>query len=130
MHDPHQSHVLFWLLHSAICIPDLLICYHPRSSHYNSLAVRMSNPLLLFTISLLSFIPLWTFIFFFFFLMIRRPPRSPLFPYTTLFRSAVSTAAPCALPLRAKGHSPGPRPLRSGRRSRRPRGAWRQQSPA
>src|SRR2546421_7714234 len=25
--------------------------------------------------------------FFFFFLMIRRPPRSPLFPYTTLFRS-------------------------------------------
>src|SRR5258705_10888464 len=28
---------------------------------------------------------------FFFFLMIRRPPRSTLFPYTTLFRS--STAA-------------------------------------
>src|SRR2546430_7152411 len=27
--------------------------------------------------------------FFFFFLMIRRPPRSTLFPYTTLFRSAV-----------------------------------------
>src|SRR3712207_7398889 len=26
---------------------------------------------------------------FFFFLMIRRPPRSPLFPYTTLFRSIV-----------------------------------------
>src|SRR2546429_2435807 len=33
--------------------------------------------------------------FFFFFLMIRRPPRSTLFPYTTLFRSlafAVTTA--------------------------------------
>src|SRR2546430_12736726 len=28
------------------------------------------------------------YIFFFFFLMIRRPPRSTLFPYTTLFRSA------------------------------------------
>src|SRR5258708_12807557 len=28
----------------------------------------------------------------FFFLMIRRPPRSTLFPYTTLFRSAVSSA--------------------------------------
>src|SRR6266481_8437182 len=28
------------------------------------------------------------FIIFFFFLMIRRPPRSTLFPYTTLFRSA------------------------------------------
>src|SRR6185312_17481862 len=27
------------------------------------------------------------FIAFFFFLMIRRPPRSTLFPYTTLFRS-------------------------------------------
>src|SRR5919112_4364095 len=31
----------------------------------------------------------------FFFLMIRRPPRSTLFPYTTLFRSA---ARPCAAP--------------------------------
>src|SRR2546429_3887639 len=30
-------------------------------------------------------------IFFFFFLMIRRPPRSTLFPYTTLFRSIWST---------------------------------------
>src|SRR5256885_16585391 len=28
-------------------------------------------------------------IFSFFFLMIRRPPRSTLFPYTTLFRSVV-----------------------------------------
>src|SRR6266568_5375665 len=28
------------------------------------------------------------FVIFFFFLMIRRPPRSTLFPYTTLFRSA------------------------------------------
>src|SRR5437588_7364634 len=30
---------------------------------------------------------LWSFSFFIFFLMIRRPPRSTLFPYTTLFRS-------------------------------------------
>src|SRR3712207_9178988 len=30
----------------------------------------------------------------FFFLMIRRPPRSTLFPYTTLFRSAVGPS-PC-----------------------------------
>src|SRR2546429_7049575 len=29
----------------------------------------------------------YSFLFFFFFLMIRRPPRSTLFPYTTLFRS-------------------------------------------
>src|SRR6266511_6030984 len=31
--------------------------------------------------------PTHTSLFFFFFLMIRRPPRSTLFPYTTLFRS-------------------------------------------
>src|SRR3990170_7586894 len=31
------------------------------------------------------------FCFFFFFLMIRRPPRSTLFPYTTLFRSQPSS---------------------------------------
>src|ERR1022692_4147135 len=35
-----------------------------------------------------SFILFLSFVcFFFFFLMIRRPPRSTLFPYTTLFRS-------------------------------------------
>src|SRR2546429_8957534 len=32
------------------------------------------------------------FVFFFFFLMIRRPPRSTLFPYTTLFRSTLVEA--------------------------------------
>src|SRR6266540_5450796 len=31
--------------------------------------------------------------FFFFFLMIRRPPRSTLFPYTTLFRSPTRSDA-------------------------------------
>src|ERR1035441_10739852 len=30
---------------------------------------------------------LYAWLLFFFFLMIRRPPRSTLFPYTTLFRS-------------------------------------------
>src|SRR5258707_14247109 len=34
------------------------------------------------------------FLFFFFFLMIRRPPRSTLFPYTTLFRSRGSIRVP------------------------------------
>src|SRR5688572_32715877 len=29
------------------------------------------------------------YVFIFFFLMIRRPPRSTLFPYTTLFRSSI-----------------------------------------
>src|SRR2546421_8709848 len=39
--------------------------------------------------------------YFFFFLMIRRPPRSTLFPYTTLFRSEVSARYQCAERLRA-----------------------------
>src|SRR2546422_3204861 len=34
-----------------------------------------------------------SFILFFFFLMIRRPPRSTLFPYTTLFRSPEEVVA-------------------------------------
>src|SRR6267143_5963400 len=34
------------------------------------------------------------FINLFFFLMIRRPPRSTLFPYTTLFRSLGATVVP------------------------------------
>src|SRR6266478_7427984 len=39
---------------------------------------------------------------FFFFLMIRRPPRSTLFPYTTLFRSrAGGPGPPCPSPERA-----------------------------
>src|SRR5690349_22833954 len=37
---------------------------------------------------------MWLDVFFiYFFLMIRRPPRSTLFPYTTLFRSRRSTSA-------------------------------------
>src|SRR5436309_5209818 len=38
------------------------------------------------SVFILCLIPL-SFVVFFFFLMIRRPPRSTLFPYTTLFRS-------------------------------------------
>src|SRR5689334_25417652 len=43
--------------------------------------------MLLLLCSLLSYLFRLSFLFFFFFLMIRRPPRSTLFPYTTLFRS-------------------------------------------
>src|SRR5215208_7724994 len=35
-----------------------------------------------------------SFVVFFFFLMIRRPPRSTLFPYTTLFRPACGRGEP------------------------------------
>src|SRR5471032_3557861 len=39
------------------------------------------------------------FVFFFFFLMIRRPPRSTLFPYTTLFRSCRPAGGGPSLPV-------------------------------
>src|SRR2546429_3032088 len=34
---------------------------------------------------------MYVLVIFFFFLMIRRPPRSTLFPYTTLFRSGLES---------------------------------------
>src|SRR6266487_4839456 len=51
---------------------------------------------------------------FFFFLMIRRPPRSTLFPYTTLFRSA-----PAPRLARWARCSPKSGPRRSDRKSTR-----------
>src|SRR5690349_21927510 len=47
--------------------------------------------------------------------MIRRPPRSTLFPYTTLFRSA-DAATPIAMPRRTKPRVSGIRPVRAGPR--------------
>src|SRR6478609_11601489 len=41
----------------------------------------------LFFVIVFFLVAFFLFILFFFFLMIRRPPRSTLFPYTTLFRS-------------------------------------------
>src|ERR1022692_2089625 len=41
------------------------------------------------SVQIVSRIPI---VFCFFFLMIRRPPRSTLFPYTTLFRSVIPPA--------------------------------------
>src|SRR3712207_6937128 len=49
---------------------------------------------------------------FFFFLMIRRPPRSTLFPYTTLFRSR--PGSPGRLPARRPPAAGGPRQRRGG----------------
>src|SRR6476661_9217666 len=40
-----------------------------------------------FSFFFIHFSDIYPFYFLFFFLMIRRPPRSTLFPYTTLFRS-------------------------------------------
>src|SRR3712207_7239483 len=56
---------------------------------------------------------------FFFFLMIRRPPRSTLFPYTTLFRSRAS----CCIGGRGRRSRASPRRPRDAtpRRPRPPR---------
>src|SRR5258708_37195105 len=65
---------------------------------------------------------LLTALVFFFFLMIRRPPRSTLFPYTTLFRSPsrrrarrwASPVPPCSA---RRPCSPGP-PVRDRKSTR------------
>src|SRR5947208_15306928 len=65
------------------------------------------------------FVLLYSYFYFFFFLMIRRPPRSTLFPYTTLFRSR------SANPVLTSGQTlvapPGPEalPARRDRKSTR-----------
>src|SRR5260221_10378936 len=50
------------------------------------------------------------FLFFFFFLMIRRPPRSTLFPYTTLFRSRWGHATPRSAHAGCEGRHPSGSP--------------------
>src|SRR2546422_7052645 len=45
----------------------------------------------------------------FFFLMIRRPPRSTLFPYTTLFRSSAEGGPRAPVPLGDSVDGDGPR---------------------
>src|SRR3712207_7547951 len=52
--------------------------------------------------------------------MIRRPPRSTLFPYTTLFRSSTPPASPPAA--RGAGTLPVSRRIRLGRSSSPPDG--------
>src|SRR6478752_9885530 len=54
---------------------------------------------------------------FFFFLMIRRPPRSTLFPYTTLFRSPRPRAR-CPAAIRGGDGGPGRIPHRGRVRDR------------
>src|SRR2546429_6865103 len=55
--------------------------------------------------------------------MIRRPPRSTLFPYTTLFRSAASSRAPSSVHLsRPAPALRGPSRHAVPRRDSRPRG--------
>src|SRR5438876_11881999 len=60
-----------------------MLVAHSRSLH-----------LILHASLFLSCLLLVRLLFLFFFLMIRRPPRSTLFPYTTLFRSSFAWARP------------------------------------
>src|SRR5256885_8680079 len=55
----------------------------------------------------------------FFFLMIRRPPRSTLFPYTTLFRSETARATPQKKSARQKTEPVKPTKKKSKRQDRK-----------
>src|SRR6266567_7787454 len=61
-------------------------------------------------------------VLFLFFLMIRRPPRSTLFPYTTLFRSSqgreIIEIAPQPLPRRVRAQGDAPRPWQDRKSTR------------
>src|SRR6266498_4289552 len=63
---------------------------------------------------------MFVYVFFVFFLRIRRPPRSTLFPYTTLFRSRCARASrgPGPAGARRAGLRPGLRPLRDRKSTR------------
>src|SRR5258707_11130377 len=56
------------------------------------------------------------FVFLFFFLMIRRPPRSTLFPYTTLFRSGMDDVAAVAAAISRDEAGEGRPPTRGAER--------------
>src|SRR3989442_3169290 len=55
----------------------------------------------------------------FFFLMIRRPPRSTLFPYTTLFRSSLSLSPPSPSRVLRLSRPAGPGGERTSERTNR-----------
>src|SRR5258708_6676446 len=76
---------------SSLSIFYLIFIHHSFTSHCLSsfpLSYITSTHTCFFSFFFFFSLFLFSFYFlFFFFLMIRRPPRSPLFPYTTLFRS-------------------------------------------
>src|SRR5258708_11569317 len=69
-----------------MCLADLTYFFFPSP---NTALARVSFLLLNVRYSFLLCCSLSRDMFLFFFLMIRRPPRSTLFPYTTLFRSRI-----------------------------------------
>src|SRR5256885_12018885 len=66
--------------------------------------MTVHSQLFCFSVIMIVFMYAYISYVFFFFLMIRRPPRSTLFPYTTLFRSGVKIAASLAHAAAQEGH--------------------------
>src|SRR6478752_10427346 len=64
--------------------------------------------------SILTLLRYCSLLSFFFFLMIRRPPRSTLFPYTTLFRSRRPAHCWSSSPSDCCGGTPSAGPIRAG----------------
>src|SRR4051794_23235842 len=69
-----------------------------EKKNYTSCTIWSHGHLLILRLSQ----PLYPYLSLLFFLMIRRPPRSTLFPYTTLFRSSETAEVPaCNVPSRS-----------------------------
>src|SRR3989441_7761560 len=93
-----------------------ILSTHVHLLHHLSLLPRLTLTLYL-SATLISLLYILQPTFFFFFLMIRRPPRSTLFPYTTLFRSRARSPA--------AARERRTRPRRTRRRPLRARPRWR-----
>src|SRR4030066_337076 len=88
-----------------------LLC-QPRARPPNAARGHHVHPVPYAFSRVTSSLLLFTHFLFFFFLMIRRPPRSTLFPYTTLFRSRRSPLRPddARCRHRVRGGAPAARP--------------------
>src|ERR1039457_3938711 len=83
-----------WLSTCMVIARQIIVLYLPPA-RVTSLVIRAPQAL-----------PYFCLDFFFFFLMIGRPPKSPLFPYTPLFRSRFSCCRAFA-----RGEPDPPRPV-------------------
>src|SRR5260221_14557 len=77
----------------VLCVSLLYMFLLQRTSTLTHVNPHLSNP---YYSSFTSYFLLYSFLFFF--LMIRRPPRSTLFPYTTLFLFFLKSTRPTYIP--------------------------------
>src|SRR2546430_1938648 len=87
----------------------LLVVQPSSLSDRKSTRLNSSHSQISYAVFCLKKTPDHTYIRVFFFLMIRRPPRSTLFPYTTLFRSirqCMEARLPRHFQIRAREHTP------------------------